>query len=139
MATTSYSVNAPEAVKLWSTRLMHQVIKKTWIMKYASESSDAICQVKTETNKTSGDRIRTILRMNLTGAGTLGDETAEGSEEALVTHTDDIVINQLRHAVRSGGQMTEQRIPYSIREEAYMALEDWWVDRFICNCEPIVV
>lgn len=129
MADTAYGVNANEAVKLWSSRLDHQVIKKTWIGQYVGESSDALCQIKTDLQKSKGDRIRTILRMNLTGQGTLGDETAEGNEEALVTHTDDVIINMLRHNVRSQGEMTEQRIPYEIRDEAYMALEDWWVDR----------
>jgi N4-gp56 family major capsid protein len=68
--------------------------------------------------------------MQLSGAGIQGDSTLEGNEEALVTYTDDIVINQLRHAVRSSGKMTEQRIPFSIREEARMGLQDWWADRF---------
>lgn len=41
----------------------------------------------------------------------------------------DVVINQLRHAVRVGGRMSEQRVPFSIREEARLGLQDWWADR----------
>lgn len=92
--------------------------------------SNSLCQIMDDTSKGPGDRIRHILRMQLAGAGIQGDGTLEGNEEALVTYTDDILINQLRHAVRSAGKMTEQRIPFSVREEARMGLQDWWADRF---------
>ncbi len=59
----------------------------------------------------------------------MGDNTLEGNEEALATYTDALVINQLRHAVRSDGKMSEQRIPFSIREEARMGLADWFAGR----------
>lgn len=130
MATTSYGVNANEAVKLWRRKLAHEALKKTYIKRFIGEGSDSMIQKLPETNKGPGDRIRTVLRMQLTGDGVQGDNTLEGSEEALTTYTDDILINQLRHAVRSGGQMTEQRVPFSIREEAMMGLSDWWADRW---------
>jgi N4-gp56 family major capsid protein len=68
--------------------------------------------------------------MQLTGDGVQGDGTLEGNEEALTTYTDDVVINQLRHAVRSGGEMSEQRIPFSVRDEAMQGLSDWFADRW---------
>jgi len=67
--------------------------------------------------------------MQLSGEGVQGDGTLEGAEESLTTYTDDFVINQLRHAVKSGGKMSEQRIPFSVREEAMQGLKDWWSDR----------
>jgi hypothetical protein len=51
--------------------------------------------------------------MQLTGAGTIGDGTLEGNEESLTTYSDAVVINQLRHAVRSAGRMSQQRVPFS--------------------------
>ncbi len=129
MATTNYGVNHPVAVKLWSKKLMHEALKQTFMQKFIGTSSDSIIQVKQETNKGAGDRVRCTLRMQLTGAGIEGDGTLEGNEEALVTYTDDLLINQLRHAVRSNGKMSEQRIPFSVREEARMGLTDWWADR----------
>ena len=130
MAQTAYGVNANEAVKLWSRKLMREALKQTWASRFMGTTSNSLCQVMDDTSKGPGDRIRCILRMQLGGAGVQGDGTLEGSEEALVTHTDDLIINQLRHAVRSAGKMTEQRIPFSIREEARMGLQDWWADRF---------
>jgi N4-gp56 family major capsid protein len=58
-----------------------------------------------------------------------GDATLEGNEEALSFYNDAVYINQLRHAVRSDGKMSEQRVPYKMREEARMALTDWFADR----------
>lgn len=130
MAQTSYGVNSNEAVKLWSRKLMREALKQTWASRFMGSDSNSLIQIKDDTSKGPGDRIRTILRMQLTGAGIQGDGTLEGNEEALVTHTDDLLINQLRHAVRSAGKMTEQRIPFSVREEARMGLQDWWADRF---------
>jgi len=130
MAQTAYGVNANEAVKLWSRKLMREALKQTWASKFMGTDSNSLCQVMDDTSKGPGDRIRCILRMQLDGAGVQGDGTLEGSEEALATHTDDLIINQLRHAVRSAGKMTEQRIPFSIREEARMGLQDWWADRY---------
>lgn len=130
MADTAYGVNANEAVKLWSAKLAREALKKTYLKKFIGESSDSLIQQKNETNKNPGDRIRVTLRMQLTGRGTLGDATQEGNEESLTTFTDDLIINQLRHAVRTEGKMTEQRIPFSIRSEAMMGLSDWWAARW---------
>lgn len=129
MATTDYSVNAPETVKLWSRKLFHEALKATWAYKFMGRDSNSVIQIQDDTSKGPGDRVRNTLRMLLTGAGVTGDGTLEGNEEGLVTYTDNVVLDQLRHAVRSGGKMTEQRIPFSIREEARLGLQDWWADR----------
>lgn len=129
MADTSYGVNNPLAVKIWSRKLLHEALRQTWFSKFIGSGSDALCYMKNDLEKGPGDRIRVGLRMLLSGAGIQGDNTLEGEEEALVTYTDDLLIDQLRHAVRSAGKMSEQRVPFSVREEARMGLTDWWADR----------
>lgn len=129
MAVTNYGVNANEAVKLWSRRLAREALKATYIQKFVGESDDSVIQLRNDTKKGPGDRVRVTLRMQLNGDGVQGDSTLEGNEEPLTTYTDDFVINQLRHAVRSSGKMSEQRIPFSVREEAMSGLRDWWSDR----------
>ncbi len=129
MALTQYGVNANEAVKLWSRDLWTETLKNTTMAPLMGTSSDSIIVVKEELQKSAGDRVRVTLRLLLTGDGIEGDATLEGNEEALVTHTDDLLINQLRHAVRSAGEMTEERIHFSIRNEARDGLADWWADR----------
>jgi hypothetical protein len=47
-----------------------------------------------------------------------------------------VTIDQLRHAVRSGGKMSEQRVPFKVRDEARDGLADWWserIDRWFFN------
>lgn len=129
MATTDYPVNHPLAVKHWSKDLMVQALKRTHALQFMGKDSNSIVQIKTELNKQAGDRIRFGLRMQLTGDGILGDSVLEGNEEDLVTYSQDIYIDQLRHAVRSGGKMSEQRVPFSVRAEARDGLADWWADR----------
>jgi N4-gp56 family major capsid protein len=68
--------------------------------------------------------------MQIGGPGVQGDATLEGFEESFVTYTDDLIINQLRHASKSTGRMSEQRVPFNVREQCRSALTDWWADRF---------
>jgi len=129
MANTSYGVNDPLAVKLWSKRLHREALKETYVSRFMGTSKDSLVYVKDDLSKSAGDRIRVGLRMQLTGTGINGDGTLEGNEESLTTFTDDLFIDQLRHAVRSGGEMSEQRVPFSVREEAQDGLRDWWADK----------
>jgi N4-gp56 family major capsid protein len=92
-------------------------------------TSASVIQIKDETQKSAGDKVTYGLRMQLSGAGVIGDGTLEGSEESLTTYSDAVVINQLRHAVRSAGRMSQQRVPFNIRDEALSGLRDWWTDR----------
>lgn len=108
---------------------MKEALKKTHALQFMGKDTNALIQIKTEVNKSAGDRIRFGLRQQLNGAGISGDNTLEGNEEDLVTYYQDIVIDQLRHAVRSAGKMSEQRVPFSVREEAKDGLADWWADR----------
>lgn len=130
MATTNYGVNNPLAVKLWAKKLNVEALKATWVSKFISEGSDGVIQKKTDMEKSAGDRLTIGLRMQMTGDGIQGDGTLEGNEEALVTYSDNLLINQLRHATRSAGKMSEQRVPFSVREEGMAGLRDWLADRY---------
>lgn len=129
MATTNYGTNNPLAVKLWSKMLSVEALKACWAYKFIGDDTSSMIQVKDETSKSAGDQITYGLRMQLTGNGVLGDGTLEGNEEALTTYSDALIINQLRHAVRSQGRMSQQRVPFSVRDEALSGLRDWWADR----------
>lgn len=129
MATTYYGPNNPLAVKLWSKRLFREALRATFFSKFMGEEDTNVLQIKTEASKGAGDRITQGLRMQLTAPGVQGDGTLEGNEEALTTYADNITIDQLRNAVRSQGKMSDQRITFSVRDEAYSGLRDWFADR----------
>lgn len=98
MAVTTYGTNHALAVKLWSKVLSAEALKATWIYRFIGDGSEAMIQIKDETQKSAGDQVTYGLRMQLSGNGTLGDGVLEGNEEALTTYSDALVINQLRHA-----------------------------------------
>lgn len=129
MSDTNYGVNHPLAVKLWSKKLIREALKSTYINKFIGDADESVIQLKTETQKGSGDKITYGLRMQLTGDGISGDNTLEGNEENLVTYSDSLLIDQLRNAVRSQGKISEQRVPFDVREEAMLALKDWFAGR----------
>jgi N4-gp56 family major capsid protein len=130
MSNTAYTVNDNETVKLWARKLDREALKRTYMKRFMGEGTGSMITIKNETNKGKGDRIRITLRKQLRGRGVTGDSTLEGNEEALSTFTQDLVINQLRHAHRSDGAMTEQRVTFDLRDEAMQGLADWWAERW---------
>lgn len=129
MADTSFGTNHPIAVKLFRRRLFTEALKKCWLYRFIGVSDNSMIQILSETSEGPGDKVTYPVRMQLSGAGTSGDNTLEGNEEDLAIYTDSLLIDQLRHAVRSGGKMSEQRVPFSVRESALEGLSDWWADR----------
>lgn len=129
MAVTSFGVNHPLAVKVWSKRLNREVLKATWLYRFMGPSKDNVIQEKDELQKSAGDKVTFGLRMQLDGDGIIGDQILESNEEPLTIYNDAVYIDQLRHAVNAGGKMSQQRVPFSVREEAMDALRDWWSAR----------
>lgn len=129
MAKTEVGINHPLVVAALSKSLAHEAMRRTWLSRFIGEGEDNIVQEKTELKRSAGDQIASGLVMQLTGDGILGDATLEGNEEAMKLADDNVRINQLRHAVRLKGRMTEQRVPYNLRLEARNGLADWWARR----------
>ena len=129
MSITTFATGDALAVKLWSKKVSVETLKKTWVFKFMGKSDNSLIQIYDDTQKSAGDRIRIPLRRLLQGAGITGDGVLEGNEEQLRYFSDDIYIDQLRHAVREGGRFSRQLVPFSVREHARVSLEDWWADR----------
>lgn len=130
MATTGFSTNHALAVKLWAKKLNVEVLKEAYVSKFIGPGSSSLIQYREDTKKSKGDKITHGLRMQLSGDGVSGDDNLVGNEESLTTYNDSIYINQLRHAVRSDGKMSEQRVLFDMRMEAKDGLKDWWTGRF---------
>lgn len=130
-APTSYAVNDALAVKLWSRELAHEVPKGIEVAPLIGKNANAIVHEKTEL-KDTGDKVTFGLRTKISGAGRTENQALEGNEETLTTYSDSILINETVHAVRVKGENTidVQRVPFSLREEARMALTDWFAERF---------
>lgn len=127
---TNYAAGDPLAVKTWSKKLAVQAIQQTWFNKFISDDGNSIIQQKDNVEKGPGDTINYGLRMQLSGTGVQGDGTLQGQEEALTTYADKVLVDQLRHAVNVGGRVSQQRVPFELREEARLGLQDWMAARF---------
>lgn len=127
MATTSYGVNDSYTVKLWAKVLKAEALKATWFGKFIGESSDSLIHLKTDMQKSAGDRLTYGLRTLLTGDGVSENVTLEGNEESLSIYSDNLLINELNHAVRVRADSTidAERVPFNLREEAKNGLRDW--------------
>ena len=121
----------PKAVKKWSASLAVDVSKVSYFeRKFVGKDENAVIQRKTELETGPGDRISYDLSMELRSRPTYGDERLKGKEENLKFYTDEVAIDQLRHAVSAGGRMTRKRTPHDLRSTAKRRLSEYWA-RFI--------
>lgn len=131
MAVKTFGVNDALSNKLWAAKFIKEVEKKTFFGKFMGESDDNIIQLKTETQKSAGDKITCGLVMSLSGNGVTEGQALEGNEESLTTYDDSIFINELRHAVRvkNKGTIDQQRVPENLRTMARNRLAQWYAMR----------
>ena len=131
MAVKVFGVNDPLTNKLYAKRLAVESITQTYAQQFMTTSPYGLLQIRNETMKAAGDRITIGLRKRLTGAGVIGGNTLEGNEESFDTQDDAIIIDKLRHATRVAGQdsISQQRVPFDLREEGLDDIAQWWADR----------
>jgi hypothetical protein len=99
--------------------------------------ADSPIQMRTELGKGEGDQITFGIRRQLQGEGVVGADPVEGNEEKLRFKDSSMTIEELNHAVDTGGRMDQQRVPYDLMAEGKDALSDWWSDKlsdYVINC-----
>lgn len=129
MAGVLYNLNDQESVKRWSKRLFRETIPSVMSMGWASESGSTPLYVQTDLNKGAGETINFFLRVKASGAGVKDDDELEGKEEGMTTHKDALNMHQLRHAFKSKGKLSEQRVNWKVRREIKDLGADWWSER----------
>ena len=134
MAQTSLATGDAEVKKVWDELLFRDSVKNSYFARFMGSSSDSLVHVKSQLEKGKGDRIRFALRERLTGNGRTEGQALEGNEENLETNTHDLVLEQLRHAVRDAGSMTRQRAMYDVDQESAQALSDWMTEKIDEKC-----
>ena len=126
MGQTVIKFGDPKAQKKWSSALAVETNKKSYFDRFIGKSDNSIIQQKTELESDAGDRISFDLSVQLRGKPTSGDARVKGKEEALKFFTDEIIIDQIRHAVSAGGRMTRKRTAHDLRQVAKDRLSDYW-------------
>lgn len=127
MSSTVIPFGDPKAIKRWSADLAVDVRKKSYFeQRFIGTSENSVIQRKTELESDSGDNITFDLSVHLRGKPTYGDARVEGKEENLRFYSDQVKIDQVRHAVSAGGRMSRKRTVHNIRRIARDRLGDYF-------------
>ena len=129
MADTDFTLNT-EQKKVWSRDLWSIARNSSFTFKFMGDSANAMIHRITELTKTErGDQAIVTLVPDLEGDGVTGDYDLEGNEEAIAAYDQALTIDQLRHANRSKGRMTEQKSIVTFRKTSKDVLGYWMGDR----------
>lgn len=131
-----FAINVPTNLvqKVWAQELMRVAMNNIFFSKFTGTSAESIIQVKTELNKDKGDKIWIPLLLKLQGNPITGDNTLEGNEQDLKYTEFGVTIDQYRWAVRSTGEMEEQKSQLNMRRDAKTGLQvqiQEWLDTTI--------
>ncbi|MEA2000164.1 MAG: DUF4043 family protein [Euryarchaeota archaeon] len=128
MAKTRFLSNDPLTRKRWAKDLFKYILPNVEFSELVGKGSDAIVELKIELGKGEGDQVTFGIRLPLAGQGVVGDRTVEGNEEKLRFRNFNMTIEELNHAVDTGGRMDQQRVPYDLMKEGKTGLQEWWID-----------
>ncbi|RPI55861.1 MAG: DUF4043 family protein, partial [Deltaproteobacteria bacterium] len=129
MAETVFLTNDALTRKKWARELFQLILPATEINTLVGKGPNSIIQMRTELGKGEGDNITFGIRLPLTGEGIVGRDTVEGNEEKLIFKDFSSTIEELNHAVSTGGKMEQQRVPYNLMQEGKDGLQYWWSEK----------
>lgn len=114
---TNLGVGSPQAIKRWATALADDTEKQSYFSRngFIGRGENSIIDRKVDLESDEGDRIQFDLAMNLRGGMVEGDNTVEGTEEALTFYEDEVRIDQARKGADAGGRMTRKRTLHDLR------------------------
>lgn len=130
MAATNFAALTDHEKKVWSMTFWNKARNMSFFNKFAGDSEDSLIQRISELKKDEkGARAVITLVNDLEGDGRAGDRQLAGYEEALTSEEQVIQIDQLRHANRNKGRMSDQRSIIRFREQSRDKLAYWMSDR----------
>ena len=125
---------ANQRAQLWYKELFADAKKITFFERFISTSPNSPIQEVSDLTAQPGDRINFGLSTRLGGTGIAGDSALEGSEAAISSYNQTVIVNQLRQGVLLTGRMDEQKVAYSMRNDAKEKLKIWWAERIDQEC-----
>ena len=130
MAQTNFAALTNEQKTTWSKSFWKVARNSSFMNQFAGSGENSMVQRITELKKDEkGARAVISLVPDLEGDGTVGDYTLEGNEEAMGLSEQVIRMDQLRHANRNTGKMSEQKSVVTFREQSKNKLAYWIADR----------
>lgn len=129
MADTVFPLGYIPATTVLSEDLLSQAIHTSILSRFMGDGDDAALRVMPDLTRRAGDTIDYMLRLKIIGPGVLGFDQLEGNEVTMNFVSDGFQINDIAQAVDVKGQMTLQRVPWSMRKEAKALLQQWMTER----------
>ncbi len=112
--------------ELWSADLMDDVIRDVEnIMRFAGPDVNNVVQINRDLMKSKGDTETFGLVARLSGFGITGDDELEGNEESMSSFSEQVLIDQIRNAVRLKGKLDAQKVVYDQISSARENLRTW--------------
>ncbi len=132
-----YDTSRPEVQKLWSKRVLTAHRRSSAVLderyKFAGPdtSENHAFLIFDRPHKMEGDRITKSFSFQIADEpGVKGNQILVGKEGGIETDAFNISINKQRHAVKSEGEMNEERLPsFGVLNEGENKLTDWWHKR----------
>lgn len=131
-----YDLNDPETVQKWEKELMVQIAMRTPLMSkrygFIGDGADSLVQKRKkvwdseETGGGSGTQATITLKRELRGEPTFGNTPLRDREETFDTATFKWQINQVRHAAKVAGRVTQKRVTWNIWKESKDSLGIYW-------------
>jgi N4-gp56 family major capsid protein len=122
-----YDLTDPETVQKWERELMVQIAMRTPLMSkrygFIGEGPDSLVQKRkrvwdSEEGGGSGTQATVTLKRELRGEPTFGNTPLRDREETFDTATFKWQINQIRHAAKITGRVTQKRVTWNIWKES---------------------
>lgn len=130
-----YDLTDPETVQKWERELMVQIAMRTPLMSkrygFIGEGPDSLCQKRkrvweSEESGGSGTQATVTLKRELRGEPTFGNTPLRDREETFDSATFKWQINQVRHAAKITGRVTQKRVTWNIWKESKDSLGIYW-------------
>lgn len=126
---TKTVTTAGQQAQLWYKELFADAKKITFFERFISSSPNSPIQEVNDLTAQPGDRINFGLSTRISGSGITGDSTLEGSEVAISSYNQAVIVDQLRQGILLTGRMDEQKVAYNMRNDAKEKLKIWWAER----------
>jgi N4-gp56 family major capsid protein len=126
---TQFLTNDELTRKKWARDLFKVLLTAVEFNELIGRDNNSIVMEKLDLGKGEGDQMTFGIRLPLTGEGIVGDATVEGNEEKLRFRNFKATIEELNHAVDTGGKMEQQRVPYDLMKEGKEGLQEWWGEK----------
>ena len=117
MAYTTWATTDNETKKLWSEQIFREAQRQSFFYPYMGTGSENVITVKSDLERSHGDRVRFTLRKRLAGEGVTSAETLEGKDENLRTSTFDVTLEEYAHSVITENPLIERRPVFIVTDD----------------------